>query len=517
MILVRCQCLIRVKVHLEYGGIYLNNKIRVSDIVTHDEIKLWKNGEVVIINAKMGYGKSHFVKNTLYDYAKKNNKKILMLLHRTNCVQQFQWEIESDNKTSIIDIRTYQSLESKYKSGVISDNDLEKYDYIVCDEYHYFLGDAAFNVLTDISFNLIMEQQKSVRLLMSATDDDMVSFLNHNHKNIKPLKYTIPSNNDYLESLTFFNNYEMLIKYANKIIENESKGIFFIKSAERAYALYSQFKDVSIFNCSKSNSNYKYVDQSKIDNLLKNEKFEDKILITTTCMDAGINIIDEEVKYIILDVDDLGSMIQCLGRRRIMHDDDKILVFIKNISNKSLGGKKSNLMKKLDMASYLKNHTVKEYLLAFPRQSDLNQIVYDAATGDDDKGTKKINSLMLYKCGIDVAKIAQMLEYDSKYGYCKYVSDLFGFDKDGAILVEEEKEGTSKLLQFLESIAHGEAINKEEKEELICKVDARKDGKRLKSLESLNKKLCDMRIPYQIKRVTSKKRIVQWCIETIKL
>ena len=51
-----------------------------------------------------------------------------------------------------------------------------------------------------------------------------------------------------------------------------------------------------MFNCSKNNSDYyKYVDKEKIKNMLTNEKFEDLILITTTCMDAGVNLIDLEL------------------------------------------------------------------------------------------------------------------------------------------------------------------------------------------------------------------------------
>lgn len=91
--------------------------LRVSNVVTTDEIKKWRPGDIITIQAPTGAGKSYFIKNILYAIAKKDNKKILMLIHRLNCIEQFQYEIEEDNKTDIIHLKTYQSIEAYLKSG----------------------------------------------------------------------------------------------------------------------------------------------------------------------------------------------------------------------------------------------------------------------------------------------------------------------------------------------------------------------------------------------------------------
>ncbi|MBZ1332315.1 hypothetical protein HZR16_05880, partial [Clostridium botulinum] len=65
---------------------------RVSEIITINEIRKWNNGDIVTITAGTGAGKSYFIKNNLYAFAKAKNKKILMLIHRRNCVNQFQKE-----------------------------------------------------------------------------------------------------------------------------------------------------------------------------------------------------------------------------------------------------------------------------------------------------------------------------------------------------------------------------------------------------------------------------------------
>ena len=91
----------------------MENKRYISDIISLNDIDNWHNGETVLISAGCGAGKSYFIKNILYAKALQQNKKILMLIHRTNCVNQFQMEIEKDNKTDVIDIKTYQSVEAR--------------------------------------------------------------------------------------------------------------------------------------------------------------------------------------------------------------------------------------------------------------------------------------------------------------------------------------------------------------------------------------------------------------------
>ena len=54
-------------------------KKRVSEIITTEEIKKWNKGDIITITAGTGAGKSYFIKNILYAFAKQENKKILFL------------------------------------------------------------------------------------------------------------------------------------------------------------------------------------------------------------------------------------------------------------------------------------------------------------------------------------------------------------------------------------------------------------------------------------------------------
>lgn len=485
-----------------------SKKQRVTDAINTKDIRNWNIGDIITITAGTGKGKSYFIKNVLYTFAKENNKKILMLIHRNNCVNQFNKEIKKAKKDDVIDIRTYQSIESLYINHK-KNYDFSEYQYIVCDEFHYFMSDAAFNKTTDISLNMILEQTSITRIFMSATGDYVKKYLN-NKKKIDTINYNIPTNYDFIKNLTFFSKNETLEKFIEEAIEKNDKAIFFIQSAKEAYKLHKKYKKYTLFNCSKSNDDYyKYVDVGKIDLMLENEKFEELILITTTCFDAGVNILDTDVKHIVIDVKDIGSLIQCIGRKRIQHEEDKIYLYIKTINNKQLGGMKKKLKEKIKKADFLHKHTVKEYIEEYPRENDYNNIVYDVIVDEDDKGTKKINELMYFKCKTDIVDIDVMIRYGN-FGYCKYLASKFGFvDADGRhfyrIIDEEYKK--DDLEEYLNSILGKTMLQVADRKELIEKIDVKSNGRLLKRIRNLNGALEEREIPYRIVEFSTSKMI----------
>lgn len=488
---------------------------RVSELITTNEIKKWSDNEVITITAGTGAGKSYFIKNVLYAFAKLNEKKILFLVHRSNCANQFKEEIEKDNKADTIIIKTYQYYESMIKNK--KPIDLSEYKYIVADEFHYFLSDSSFNIITDTSLNLILNAN-SIKILMSATGSDIKNYIK-TRKNINTIDYKLPIKYKFIKALSFYSSDNTLDTFAKDCIaSSEDKGIFFIQSAKKAYEFYIKYKDNAIFNCSKSNKDYyKYVDINKIDDMLRNERFESKMLITTTCMDAGVNIIDKDVRHIVCDVKDTGTLIQCLGRKRLCKDE-QIYVYIKSISNKSLGGIKGQLNVKFNKANYLMTHTVKEYLKEYPRSNakDYYNLVYDDITDSDDKCTKRINELMYCKIVCDLSEIDTMLQY-GKYGYNKYMNEeIFKRSKRYTLLEEDFK--MSKLELYLDSVVD-KKLFKEEQQELIEMFNIRDNRNRLqKSPKLFNVYLEDNKFPYLIInkqiRIENKRKTV-WIVSKL--
>ncbi len=158
---------------------------------------------------------------------------------------------------------------------------------------------------------------------MSATGETVEYYLSRrNRKSI--CKYSLPPNYSHVQQLTFFSQDEDMNYIADMCIKHNTKAIFFVQSATKAYKFYKQYADYSIFNCGKSDAHYKYVDEKAISTMLKNERFDKQFLITTSCFDAGTNITDRDVKIIVADIKDVSSLIQCLGRKRSIDGGDKV-------------------------------------------------------------------------------------------------------------------------------------------------------------------------------------------------
>lgn len=476
-------------------------RMNVTDLISFDEIQKWQDGDVITISAGTGVGKSYFVKNRLFSSAKEDGKKILMLIHRINCVNQFKEEIKRDGKERYIDIMTYQGIESRELNNC--NLDMSIYKYIVCDEFHYFIDDAKFNKTTDISFNNIIKQNNAIRIFMSATGDSMKRYI-RNRLKINTIDYDIPLDFSFIDTLTFINKDSTLEYFANKAIETEEKVILFIQSAEKAYKLYKKFKDNAMFVCGADSKYNKYVDDDKLKSMLSNEKFEELILITTSCLDAGVNIIDDKLKHIVIDIIDIGSLIQCMGRKRVK-ENEKVNIYIKAITNQQLGGFETYTKKIVKMADYLRLHNTSKYIEKYPREYDKSNIVYDECTANGYE--KKVNELMYFKRKFDIFEYNEMKRL-GKFGYCKYLAIKFGFyDSELDEFLYRTIKEDNGLEAYLNSIVDRELLNVPDRRELTEKINIRRDGKLIKKLESINPTLLELGFKFQIKEMCINKII----------
>lgn len=503
-------------------------KARISNIITESVIKSWKPGDNVLVSAPMGSGKSYFCKNTLYNVAKNNNDKILMLIHRSNCVDQFSYEITESKKDDVITIMTYQSIEYAKLHNTLDKINLSQYRYIVCDEFHYFFNDSSFNNKTSISFELIINNTTATHIFMSATGNNMENYMRkyiNENKLPKYTKYDLPFDFSFIRNLKFFyrdNTIEELLKEG---IRKKSKGIFFIQSAEKAYKLYKKYKDYCVFNCSENNEKYyKYVDKEKIQKILENERFEEQFLITTSCFDAGINIVDREVKHIVIDIIDFGSLIQCVGRKRIQDGNDKLNLYIHAMTNQRLSGLIRNMQQKVEMAEFfIKNSLSMEKLIQeYPMQNDSNNILYDDLCYDingkivPNTYIKRVNGPMFFKRQEDIKEYKKIINKYGEFGYCKYLARFFGFydNKKGVYkykMISElsNKNSNKELQRYLKKMADNKIIflQPSDRTELIHKINLIHNGKIMKRASTLNHMFEEENTPYRIKEFSIQKTI----------
>ena len=94
--------------------------------------------------------------------------------------------------------------------------------------------------------------------------------------------------------------------------------------------------------------------------IIANEKFEAKILATTTVLDNGINLNDDKLKNIVIDFYDPVTIVQTLGRKRI-HNYDKINLYLRvptryDILRKAYLKSQSNSLASQLYVEFVKDH-----------------------------------------------------------------------------------------------------------------------------------------------------------------
>lgn len=78
----------------------------ISDIIKESDVKSWTPDKLIFISAGTGRGKSYFIKNRLNELVQAAGGKILMILHRCRCCDQFYHELEVAGKLDQITVTT---------------------------------------------------------------------------------------------------------------------------------------------------------------------------------------------------------------------------------------------------------------------------------------------------------------------------------------------------------------------------------------------------------------------------
>ncbi len=323
----------------------MTQKKYISDIIG-EEYKAWIPGERILIEAQTGTGKTIFVLTTLLNYCRDTNKTVLYVCNRTYLKEQIR-NLVSDNK-DIMTTVNYQYLEHDIETLYNSDYSfLFAYDFIIFDEAHYFNSDSEISQYTDIVFNEIPNITNSIIIFMTATPQILKSYLNQLNIQIN-YSYDTDKDYSYIRNIIFYDD----VNTANTILETLSekdKAIYFCNSLERAAEYHERFNN-SCFLCSENQAKYKkYISRDEKNRIIKENIFESQILITTSALDNGISLTDDNIKYIIIDIPHLITLIQCVGRKRIANDSDKIILFVRKPSGNAINFILSEVKKKFNI------------------------------------------------------------------------------------------------------------------------------------------------------------------------
>lgn len=331
--------------------------------------KNWVNGNVILISAQTGTGKTSFILRTLLPFAKENGKHILYFVNRRILKEQLEEELLycPVREKTYIQLETYQHIERKL-SCMQSENKYmkfcekyQKYDYIVCDEAHYFSSDSNFNTYTNLSYNWIRWMfSKKIRIFISATLDLVEQKICNDVKDegyFHDCCYDLAWRGRHSDNVVFLPNYK-IIKYKSKrdysyfactevvnpkelpalVKTKKGKWLVFVDDIRFGKELENDIKDKLKGTNDDYDSNvlfltaeYNKVQETynAVDEIAQKKCQSAKVLICTAVMENGVTIKDRNVKNIAIGIDVEDQFIQMLGRKRVDGDEQVNLYLLK--------------------------------------------------------------------------------------------------------------------------------------------------------------------------------------------
>lgn len=460
-------------------------KIYISEVIG-EEYKEWKQGDIILIKSPTGSGKSEFIKNQLLKWCESQQKSILLLSNRALLFQQQINDIRQKNGrlSDELTLALYQTF---------SDS-IENYDYVVCDECHYFYEDSGFNRETDFVYKQIIQgHSDGIIILLSATPELIEDYLEDKIR--KTYTISLNLNNYNLYRYPSRKKVHLIIEQIRKDYPNE-KIIYFSSSVQDAYEISGCFKD-SAFICSQSNKRYsRYIDKEQRKRIQQDSQFSCSLLCATTALDNGINIKDKQVKHVILDVFSSVSTVQCFGRKRL-EEDEQINIYIRDYHGGNFWFHKNMALNELQPYEDYKWLSQEQFAQKYSKRSigRILDLVPNSGGGFD---------YIVNECIRDYYKyVVRFCDFclENEGAYFTHICDKLGINPSEAIdiYVEIELERLELVLKKWIGQKLYKDSNKEQfVEDVFMAVNGRKMDDRMKGLNTINSLINELELPYKL-------------------
>ncbi|KEZ47174.1 DEAD/DEAH box helicase [Metabacillus indicus] len=340
-------------------------------------------------------GKTTMIVKHLIPLAERENKSILFLYPRAAIGEQLEYKFVSH----VIDYRTYQSLEDDLNNGLI----INHYDYIVCDEAHYFVEDADFNENTELSFEFINNERNSVKILLTGTPEPLqyAEF----KKPVIPMSSVNYSNHN-VEVVFLTRSTKMIENQIRKVLKDGQQTLVFSSSATQAYEISRNFLEHNpFFISSKGNQSFKDKNDEDIrTKIIKEEKTERPIGFMTAAMNTGINF-NEDVKNVVI----LGSpssvdIRQSVARVRKGSSGRKVRLYVQVPYGQAIRTKVESIKRDLEFIDI----GIYEWQKQFGKRKVPSFVWHETDKNNKDLAHIKINKLKLAKLKSDMADFSTM-------------------------------------------------------------------------------------------------------------
>lgn len=326
----------------------------ITDIIAND-YWAWQAGTYVFFDSDTGTGKSTAIRKKIWPFARSRQQEILYLINRVSTHRQIvkefcdelgidssYFDTESFVELPGITVATYQSVaERVLQDGRIVN--LPFYYFVVADEVHYLVADSTFSPQTMRILDWIKNLEAAVFIAMSATPKEVLRYLPHGDSQWRPV---------YEQE-----NKKIFIRDARDIVRNlkmipEFLWVYTCKNRKPTYNIfvYDDIEDlVSVIN--KDHSTEKWLifqgnKQKAVDRLqkklncttqlitadnregeamqqvIKEYRFNSKVLVTTQVLDNGVSLKDENLVNIAIETLSEIEFKQMLGRKRVLTDEE---------------------------------------------------------------------------------------------------------------------------------------------------------------------------------------------------
>ena len=356
----------------------------VNDVLTDEIWKYWRPGEQIFISAGTGRGKNTFIKKELLKSC--GNQKVVIFENRQSLMQQQIIDVISEIDPEIL---KYQDLSEEnmvifgsyrnimmisYQCAALKclyqDTDFRNFysqaRYLIFDEAHYILDDAPYNKGISFFVQTFLKNQfpAATKIFMSGTMEEVYEYIqllnvfpeepidiikekelldeNSNgnpHKLIRDLQHcqspnsilSLPTDYSYIEPYQYKKTEDICTEISKS--PSYEKWLIFVKSIEDGAKLKGKLDVVCNGSvCFLSSENKKKDENAEIYNRLIREcKFDCRVLIATTVIYNGINIKDDAVKHIVLPFTSMSVTKQLLGRKR-MTENETVKVYFPDIT-----------------------------------------------------------------------------------------------------------------------------------------------------------------------------------------
>lgn len=372
------------------------------------DYRAWQGGESVFIEAPTGMGKTTFVLNQLVADAMNDQQEVLFLSNRYLLKEQIKhsvakrqgipvedanWleEIDEFEGITILSYQKIQTLVEVNNAGRYLD--IERYKYTIFDEIHYILEDSIFNPYIVYLVQFIQKCQNT-KVFMSATLAETKDYLIDSgilgkvipYSNVRLnamverdlldgylfrslgyekyiWHYTIPKQKRKIDA-KYFSDFTQIVELINRSSE---KWLIFVSNKASVESWKSAIrKSVDVIYADDK-------DQEIVDQIVKYERFEKQVLITTKLLDNGVNFKDCLLRNIVIDTISRVEFLQMLGRKRIQGDDSIKLYIPKKSRRYFTGYYNLSVLKSLDLVNAGK--TSKELV----KECFANSTVYEMA------------------------------------------------------------------------------------------------------------------------------------------